>query len=118
MRVVLDTNVWVSGLLWRGTTYRTVLHRPKFAQRLGQLLLTPEDIITVVLEQTELFSDQPPTSRSSLCADPTDNRIIECAQTSEAEWLITGDRDLLRLNRVGTMPILAPAEAVDRLSRD
>ena len=73
MRVVLDTNVWISALLWAGIPYQVLerleacggtiaaapallrelkvaLHRQKFAGRLEALALTPDEILTVVLD--------------------------------------------------------------------
>ena len=42
-------------------------------------------------------------------ADPTDNRIIECAQAANA-YIVTGDNHLLRLKRVGSITILKAAD--------
>ena len=142
MRVVLDTNVWVSGLLWRGTPHRllealerrhipiavtaplldelrTVLQEAKFLPRLHQVRLTPDDILTVVLERTQLFPDRAVAGMPHVVEDPTDDRVLRCALISRAALLITGDRHLLRLHQSGqsgTLTIVTPSSALARLA--
>jgi uncharacterized protein len=45
--------------------------------------------------------------------DPDDNRILECAVEGEADCVITGDKDLLRLRRHGHIRILQVAEFLE-----
>ena len=137
MRVVLDTNVLVSGLLWRGVPHallrllehrgismamtpamlrevRAVLPRPKFAARLQALHLSVDTLLDAVLEQVELFDDQPivPVIRE----DPTDDRILACAQTAGASLIVSGDAHLLRVHRYAGIPILTPRQALTTLA--
>lgn len=135
MRVVLDTNVWVSALLWRSTPYRllqtlerrdasivttpwllrelrTVLHRPKFARRLDALSLTVDDVIAAVLEHVEVFADAPPPVPPMVTADPDDDRLLLCAQTSAAAMIVTGDHHLLRRRHHLGIPIVTPTQAL------
>jgi uncharacterized protein len=42
--------------------------------------------------------------------DPEDNRILECAQASRSDFLVTGDKDMLRLRQYAGTRILKPAE--------
>jgi len=44
--------------------------------------------------------------------DVDDNRILECAQASHSDYLVTGDKDLLRLKQYAGTRILKPAEFV------
>lgn len=50
--------------------------------------------------------------------DPDDNRILECAVTANAEYIVTGDDDLLRLDVFRGITILTPAQLLDRLNRE
>lgn len=42
--------------------------------------------------------------------DPDDNRILECAATAEADYIITGDKHLLTLRQFGKIRIVTPAD--------
>lgn len=49
--------------------------------------------------------------------DPDDNRVLECAQSSASDYVVTGDKDLLDLKHYPGARILKPAEFLDRLQR-
>jgi uncharacterized protein len=42
--------------------------------------------------------------------DPDDNRILECAVSAGADYIVTGDKDLLRLGRYDAIAILTVAD--------
>ena len=42
--------------------------------------------------------------------DPPDNRILECAVAAGSDYLVTGDKDLLRLGRYDSIRILTVSE--------
>ena len=44
--------------------------------------------------------------------DPDDNRVLECAATAGSEFIVSGDKDLLRLGRYGRARIVKVAEMV------
>lgn len=45
--------------------------------------------------------------------DPPDNRILECAVTAGSNYIITGDKDLLRLRQYDAIRIVTVAEFVE-----
>ena len=45
--------------------------------------------------------------------DPPDNRILECAVAAGADFIVTGDKDLLRLGRYDSIRILCPSDLLD-----
>ncbi len=45
--------------------------------------------------------------------DPTDNRILECADAGESEYLVTGDKHLLKLGQFESTKIVTPAEFLE-----
>ena len=45
--------------------------------------------------------------------DVTDNRILECAVESDSDFLITGDKHLLRLGQYGKTRIVPPSEFLE-----
>jgi uncharacterized protein len=46
---------------------------------------------------------------SGVCRDPDDDPILSCALSAEADYLVTGDLDLLELKEFHGIRILAPA---------
>lgn len=130
MKVVLDTNVIISGLLFPGgipdrlvravltnqlqnatspdllTELRTVLKRSfqLSTERVGEL-------IELVSDASELVY---PTERLHVVkADPADDRVLECAVTARVACIITGDQKHLGTLKVfGRIPIVSPADFV------
>ena len=113
MRVVLDLNLFVSALIgktatraildhWRTQQFvlvlserllaelRAVLARPKF-----QRYFTVDDvqILIALLEEHAEFVE--PTIRLELSRDAKDNILLDVAATAHANYLVTGDKDLL-----------------------
>jgi putative PIN family toxin of toxin-antitoxin system len=117
-RAVIDTNVLLSGLLWRGTQHsliqqiRTgaltlisspallaelcdVICRPKFQTILSQSRTDPERILSGLRQLAEIFDPPPlpvPASR-----DPDDEAALALAVPSRADLIVSGDADLLIL---------------------
>lgn len=138
MRVVLDVNVFVSGLIARNSNpgriiemweekrfellisppileeLTRVLQYPKIQQRYR----LPEEFVSVFLESvgSQATFVNPLTSINIIKNDPSDNRYLECAKTGEASFIITGDRHLLELKEYHAIVILPPAGFVALLN--
>lgn len=128
MKVVLDTNVIISGLLFPGGTpdrlVRAVLTNqlqnatsPDLLTELRTVLKRSFHLSTErVGELIELISDASelvyPTERLYVVkADPADNRVLECAVTGCVAFIVTGDQKHLgKLKTFGRIPIVTPAE--------
>jgi putative PIN family toxin of toxin-antitoxin system len=136
VRLVLDTNAAVSGLLWHGnpgklidaaqacsvTLHTTapllaelhgVLGRQKFAKHLQACGLTATQIFEgyAALATVVVAAIIPPV----VIDDPDDDAVLACAVAAKADLVVSGDPHLLRLERYQGVPIVAPAEAVERL---
>ena len=132
MIIVCDTNVLISALVFPGGTPDKIV-RAVLADRFDHA--TSPDILTELRRVLELkfqlsseriestvdlvagFSELVyPTERLSLVAqDEADNRILECAVTAKADYLVTGDkRHLLPLKEVESIAIVSPAEFAER----
>ncbi len=119
MRVVLDVNVWISGLLWGGIPgqilylartkkitilasvalfleLETTLLREKFQPRLQKRGYTVEELMSVAKGFSELY----PNINVDVAElrDPKDNKILAAAKVAKAEVIITGDFDNLHSN--------------------
>lgn len=91
MRVVLDTNVIVSGVFWQG--------KP--------LAILRAWAMTFLQDRIELIQ---PTREFKLCRDPMDDVFLNCAVAAQATCIVSGDEDLLVLKAVEGIPILKVAE--------
>ncbi len=119
IRVVLDTNIIISGWLWSGSPrqvlniarqrhiqtviseaildeLRDVLSRPKFADRLIYIGKTVEEILVEYLQFAEII--EPARIDHVIDRDPDDDAVLACAIGGKSDYIITGDDHLLALN--------------------
>ena len=130
MKVVLDTNVFVSGVFFTGPP-----HKILEAWRDGKihLLLSPEILEEYQRVMRELAVQFPEIKIEGLMGfvivhseiilpsllppviqgDPSDDKFLECAVAGEATCIVTGDKHLLRLLKFRGIPILKPREFVE-----
>lgn len=129
MRIVLDINVLISGLLWLGPSHTLlqlaeerkidicltcsileelghVLDRPKFLKRIRMCESSSKELLSGLLKFTLLFPDRhiSPVIKD----DPDDDEIIACAEISGAEYIVTGDLHLLKLKQHNNISIITP----------
>jgi len=138
LRIVADTNVVLSALLWRGTPYRLfqslrqlphgqiftsailiaelaeVLTRPSPAKRLAAIGRTARGVLADYVEIVELVApDQVPRV---VMADADDDHVIAAAVAAQAEVIVSGDKHLLTLEMHQGIRILTPAQALEFIS--
>ncbi|MBC8447086.1 MAG: putative toxin-antitoxin system toxin component, PIN family [Chloroflexi bacterium] len=129
-RVVYDTNIWISGLLWRGKPYRCLLlaragviqlvHCQAMVGELSQKLCNAfgfsENHIRSVLYELRSMSDQVEITGNLhvVADDPDDDKFIECALAAGASLIVTGDHHLLDLGEYEGVRVLSAAEFVAR----
>jgi len=126
LRVVLDTNVLVSGLaypgsvpgrivsVWRQGGLDVVLSRyildemSRVLPRLSRIPLDAGEIRDLV-DSFMFLADivEPDGGRDASLRDPADQQVLGTLLASKADYLITGDKDLLALAE--TYPIVTPA---------
>lgn len=137
MRLVLDTNLLVSGVITTGlprrlvdgakagefewctsevllTELQEVLSREKFAVRLAQAGLTPEGIVGDLRRIAVVVS--PTAVPRVVPTDPDDDHVLAATLTGAANLIASGDkRDLLPLGSYQGIPIVTACEAIERL---
>lgn len=117
-RVVLDTNIIVSGMLWSGVPHKIValaeqkdlqiitsraridefnevLGRQKFSKRLEKIGKTPQQIVEKYLELAEIIA--PAKSVPVVQEDPDATAILACGIGGKANFILTENDHLLHL---------------------
>ena len=135
MKVVLDTNIFVSGWLWGGRPDRllklaevylitvcaseellnelqSTLSQDKFRSKLQALSINLIDLMRGTRDLVEIYpisAINVPTLR-----DPNDNMILATAIAANADVIVTGDRDLLVLQEYEGITIVTAREFLER----
>jgi putative PIN family toxin of toxin-antitoxin system len=131
-RVVLDTNVLISAVLYGGNPrtileaalsgaievsvseaiiqeFQAVLLRPRFG-------LSVQFVHNVVAELTSLAEWVTPEQHHQVVIeDPSDNLVLDCAVAANAQYLVTGDAHLLRLQSYQRVAIITPQYFIEVL---
>lgn len=136
MRLVLDTNVVASGMLWGGNPLlllqarrekRAVLYtstpmiaeltdilsRPKFEKKIMASTLTIDQLVDRYAELAQMVR---PTAIPRIAPDPDDDVVIGTALAAQADLLVTGDRLLLSLNEYQDIRIVSVSEALKEMA--
>jgi putative PIN family toxin of toxin-antitoxin system len=131
LRVVLDSNIYLSAILFAGVPAALLIaaNHGEFRILLSAHILDEvecklvekfrRDPFTVrwEIQQLRLLAEMvTPNETIQTCRDPDDNRILECALAGRADVIATGDRDLLTLHPFCNIPILTPPQLLDRIS--
>jgi putative PIN family toxin of toxin-antitoxin system len=138
MRAVLDTNLLVSYLLTHHPPIATIidgfLAQDEFVMVTAPELLAELDRVLTYPKLQRYYTDEErtrfvalvmalgevvdvPETIPRICRDPDDDRLIACAVVGEADVIVSGDNDLLALERVGDIPILTAAQFLAMLEQ-
>lgn len=127
IKVIVDTNLWISFLIGRKLScLLSLLSHPNFELVVSQELLDEirevssrpklmkyfsQEQIALLLdfmsEETQLYQLENIMPR---CRDPKDDYLLELAIVSKADYLVTGDKDLLDLDKIGSCQIVSAIE--------
>ena len=138
IRAVLDTNLLVSYLLTHRPPIATLidhhLARDHFLLLTAPELLAELDRVLTYAKLQRYYTDEErtcfvalvmalgevmdlPETIPRICRDPDDDRLIACAVVGEADVIVSGDNDLLALERVRDIPILTAAQFLEMLEQ-
>ena len=136
-RIVIDTNVVLSGLLWRGPPYDLLTHvsqnssmqlfssqvlldeladvltRPSPAKRLKLINKTAREVLADYVRAVTVL--QPPPLAQPVCRDSDDDEVLALALLAQAQAIVSGDNDLLVLQRFEGIVIITAAQALQQL---
>lgn len=132
-RVTLDTNVLVSALISPGTSRRilelarggsvTLILSPFILEETADVLRGKmgwgEGMIRNALDAIQTFADlvRPEETLYVVAADEQDNRIVECAVSGQADFLVSGDKHILSLLEYRGVRFLSPRDLLEILRR-
>jgi putative PIN family toxin of toxin-antitoxin system len=127
LRLTCDTNILISALNFPGNPRRilnmaeagsvrlvisdaiyievaSVLRRKKFGW--------PEGEIERALREISRFAEhvEPAQTVTIIEDDLADNRILECAAAGQSDYLVSGDKHLLKLGQYMQIPVIKPAD--------
>ena len=129
-KVVLDTSVLISALLFKGelsklvdlwqkgkivpiiskATFqelRSVLEYPKFS-------LSEEEINTIIGNEVLPHFDVVEVTKDvkGVCRDPADDKFISCALSANADYIVTGDKDLSDMKKYRSVKIIHASDFI------
>jgi putative PIN family toxin of toxin-antitoxin system len=134
MKIVLDSNIFVSSFFWKGNPRRifdrvtngldelyitdeilkeiaAVMSRKKFDTKINDI----KDYIKIIESYSIKLFPQNKIKEGS--RDKDDNKILECGFEGNADFIITGDYDLLVLKKYNNIKIVKPKEYLDVLEK-
>lgn len=138
MKIIIDTNVTISGLLWAGAPnhilkscrngivrilecdetldeVKRVLQYPKFSDRLSALGTTAIEVFSYFMNLAT-YVPSPETTRNVIKQDPFDNIFLGLALENSASLIVSGDRHLIELESYKGIQIVTPSEGVSVIS--
>ena len=126
MRVVFDSNIYISALAISGSTAEKAIIRilegtdtlliskPILDEVLSTLARKfsrdPEALSQVAVTLTDMAELVKPQNTIRVLKDDPDNRILECANAGHADLVVTGDKEMLRLKQYGRTRIVSLRE--------
>jgi len=125
-KIVIDTNVWISTFISHGVSYKVVdlcittykvycctFIIEEIKRNLLEKFKVSKDSVIRVCEfiykhtsMVEYVKNEVP----EICKDLDDNHILSCCEKCVADWLITGDNELLELKEYKKTKIICPRE--------
>ena len=135
MRIVLDTNVFISGIFFSGPPYQIlkawqngkvqlVISREMLDeyQRVGEVLsdqfprIDLESILHFIALKSELVVPKPLSKK--ICDDPDDDKFLACAVAGRARIIVSGDKHLLKVSGYSGVEVVRPRRFLDDYIRE
>jgi putative PIN family toxin of toxin-antitoxin system len=133
VRLVLDTDTVISGLLWSGVPRRIldaagenlvtlftspallaeledVLQRPKFVQRLATANVAARELVIGFSALADVI--QSAAISPAVLSDPDDDEVLACAICGKVDRIVSGDTHLLELGFYDGIPIVTAAHII------
>lgn len=132
MKIVCDTNVLISGVLFGGHARKIlqlasrgvlinflspdILREVEDVLRRSRFGLRPDHVLEIVALFKDTFEIVIPSLRvQAVQSDPEDNHVIEAALEAGAEFIISGDNHLLKLKEWEGIRVVSPAQFIETI---
>ena len=130
MKIVVDTNVLISGVFFGGYPRRVlsaIVGRRLTACATVEIVEEDGDIVAEMIERRQGHIDRAilaplirameiiePVTVVRVCRDPDDDKFIGCAKDAHALYIVSGDKDLLSLGRYEDIRIITAKDFCER----
>lgn len=130
MRIVVDTNVVISGIFFGGVPGRvieSIVRKEIEAYANPEILEEYEEIVDEMIHRKQGKLKKEVLSRFTarleliesktkveVCRDPDDDKFLSCALDAKALYIVSGDKDLLAIREYDGVEIVTAADFCDR----
>ena len=132
MKIVLDTNVLISGIfftgtpfrileLWRAGRFRIILSEEiygEYCRVVAELAakfdgLEADAFLELIFSESEIIDA--PSLGKQICEDPDDDKFFAAAVAGGAKVIVSGDHHLLKAGGFRNIEVVRPREFLDRM---
>ena len=130
MRIVVDTNVLISGLFFGGFPRRiltSIINKQLTAWATTEIINEYEEIVEEMIDRKQGHLNRTilapliqtmeiiePVSHIEVCRDPDDDKFLECARDSHALYVVSGDKDLLVIEKYENIQIVTAKDFCEK----
>lgn len=130
MKIVIDTNVLISGVFFGGFPRKiltSIVHQKITACATTEIINEYVEIVQEMIVRKQGHIDKSilsplikvieiinPISHIEICRDPDDNKFIECAKDSHALYIVSGDKDLLVIKEYENVQIITSKDFCEK----
>lgn len=130
MKIVIDTNVLISGVFFGGFPRKiltSIVGQKITACATTEIINEYEEIVQEMIARKQGHIDKSilsplikvmeiitPISHIEICRDPDDNKFLECAKDSHALYIVSGDKDLLVIQKYENIQIVTAKDFCEK----
>ena len=130
MRIVIDTNVLISGIFFGGFPRKilsAVVAQKITACATPEIISEYEEIVQEMIDRKQGHINRAilgplikameiiePVTQIEICRDPDDNKFLECAKDSHALYIVSGDKDLLVIEEYENIQIITAKDFCEK----
>lgn len=131
LKIVMDTNVFISGVFFSGSPYQ-ILNAWQSGEfelvvsqeildeyrRVGEILakerpkIDLDPILNFVIEHVKVYKSA--KLKEPICEDPDDDKFFACALAGGSKIIVSGDKHLLKVSGYEGIEVLKPRDFMDR----
>ena len=134
MRIVVDTNVLISGVFFGGFPRKilsSIVNGQITACATSEIINEYEEIVQEMIDRKQGRINRAilipliktmeiiePSSHIAICRDPDDDKFLECAKDSHALYIVSGDKDLLVIEKYESIQIVTAKDFCEKYLPD